>query len=49
LPADPWGRAYLYRQPGEPGHDFELMSLGKDGQRGGTGTDVDISIWDSGR
>jgi len=49
LPPDPWGRAYIYRLPGEQSHDFELMSLGKDGQRGGTGDNIDISIWDSGR
>jgi len=49
LPPDPWGRPYIYRLPGEQSHDFELMSLGKDGQRGGTGDNVDISIWDSGR
>lgn len=49
LPADPWGRAYIYRSPGEGSHDFELGSLGKDGQRGGTGDNVDISLWDSGR
>jgi len=49
LPPDPWGRAYLYRAPGDGGHDFDLMSLGKDGQRGGEGDNVDISVWDSGR
>jgi general secretion pathway protein G len=49
LPADPWGNAYLYRQPGEQGHDYELSSYGKDGQRGGTGPNADISIWETGR
>ena len=49
LPADPWGTAYVYRAPGESGHDYDLMSFGKDGQRGGTGENADISIWDSGR
>jgi general secretion pathway protein G len=49
VPPDPWGRGYLYRMPGDAGHDYELMSLGKDGQRGGTGDNVDISVWDSGR
>ena len=49
LPADPWGNAYVYRAPGESGHDYDLMSFGKDGQRGGTGENADISIWDSGR
>ena len=49
LPPDPWGRPYVYRLPGDAGHDFELMSLGKDGQLGGTGDSIDISVWDSGR
>jgi general secretion pathway protein G len=46
LPSDPWGRPYEYRRPGEAGHDFDLMSLGKDGRRGGQGLDSDISLWD---
>lgn len=49
LPADPWGRPYLYQSPGEQGHDFELRSLGKDGQPGGTGDAADISVWESAR
>lgn len=49
LPADPWGHAYVYRQPGEQGHDYDLLSYGKDGQRGGTAENADISVWDSGR
>lgn len=49
VPSDPWGRAYLYRSPGDASHEFELQSLGKDGQRGGAGLDADISVWDTGR
>jgi general secretion pathway protein G len=49
LPADPWGHAYIYRQPGDAGHDYDLLSYGKDGQRGGSGENADISVWDSGR
>jgi general secretion pathway protein G len=49
LPTDPWGRAYQYRSPGEQGRDHDIVSLGKDGQRGGTGENADISVWDSGR
>lgn len=49
LPLDPWGRAYIYRSPGDGGHDYELMSFGKNGQRGGSGEDIDISVWDSTR
>ena len=49
LPTDPWGRAYTYRKPGQNARDYDLMSLGKDGQPGGTGENADISIWDTGR
>jgi general secretion pathway protein G len=49
LPPDPWGRTYHYRQPGDNSHDFELLSFGKDGQRGGSGEAADISVWDTGR
>jgi general secretion pathway protein G len=49
LPSDPWSHPYVYRQPGGAGHDYELLSYGKDGQRGGSGEGADISIWDSGR
>ena len=43
VPADPWGRAYVYRTPGSKG-EFDLYSLGKDGKPGGTGEDADIGI-----
>lgn len=49
LPLDPWGRAYIYRLPGDAGRDYDLSSLGKDGQPGGTGDNADVSIWDTGR
>lgn len=49
LPNDPWGRPYVYRLPGATGHDFELLTLGKDGEVGGTGENADVSVWDSGR
>ncbi len=44
LPNDPWGRGYIYKFPGEHG-DFDLSSLGKDGQPGGTDDNVDIVNW----
>ena len=44
VPPDPWGNAYLYRAPGEHG-DYDLLSLGKDGQPGGVGDAVDITNW----
>lgn len=43
LPNDPWGRPYLYRTPGADGADYELGSLGKDGQPGGSGDAADIT------
>ncbi len=38
---DPWGHAIEYRAPGE-GQPFDLISLGKDGQPGGTSYNADI-------
>lgn len=43
VPNDPWSRPYIYRSPGSQGGDFEISSLGKDGQTGGTGDAADIS------
>jgi general secretion pathway protein G len=42
VPPDPWDHPYIYRQPGERG-EYDLISLGKDGQPGGTGEDADIT------
>jgi general secretion pathway protein G len=44
IPADPWGRPYVYTQPGTHG-DYDLLSYGKDGREGGTGEDADIVNW----
>ena len=44
IPLDPWGRAYLYASPGQHG-DFDIESLGKDGQQGGEGDDADVVNW----
>jgi general secretion pathway protein G len=44
VPNDPWGRAYVYRSPGEHG-SFDIVSYGSDGQEGGTGTAADIVSW----
>ena len=41
-PKDPWGRAYMYRNPGAKS-DFDVSTYGKDGQPGGVGDDADIS------
>ncbi|HWM46435.1 MAG TPA: type II secretion system major pseudopilin GspG [Xanthobacteraceae bacterium] len=41
VPNDPWGNAYVYRQPGEHAA-YDVRSYGADGQEGGTGTAADI-------
>jgi general secretion pathway protein G len=43
VPLDPWGHPYVYAQPGANGAEFDLTSLGKDGQPGGTGDGEDIT------
>jgi general secretion pathway protein G len=42
---DPWGREYVYVYPGEHG-DFDIYSLGADGQPGGEGKNADINSWE---
>lgn len=43
VPLDPWGRAYLYKAPGEKNAGaFDLESLGRDGRVGGDGEDADV-------
>ncbi len=44
VPPDPWGAPYLYKSPGEHG-DYDLFSLGSDGQAGGTGEAADANSW----
>ena len=44
VPNDPWGRPYIYRNPGQKG-DFDLASYGRDGKPGGTGEDADIGTF----
>ncbi|HCN46707.1 MAG TPA: type II secretion system protein GspG [Pseudomonas sp.] len=44
LPQDPWGRAYSYRYPGEHG-EYDLLSMGKDGQPGGEGENAEVTSW----
>lgn len=41
VPADPWGKPYVYRMPGTRG-DFDLASNGRDGVPGGSGEGADI-------
>jgi type II secretion system protein G len=42
--ADPWGNAYQYKSPGHY-DDYELASLGADGDPGGEGDNADITSW----
>ena len=42
IPNDPWDRPYLYKQPGEHS-EMDIVSLGRDGQPGGTGEDADVT------
>ena len=44
IPLDPWGHPYIYRIPGQ-GTDFDLLSMGKDGQLGGEGENADVSYF----
>jgi len=46
LQKDPWGHEYVYVSPGTNGAPYDLMSLGADGQPGGTGLDADIGVRD---
>ena len=44
IPNDPWGVSYQYKSPGEHG-EYDLYSLGKDGQQGGTKESEDVVSW----
>lgn len=44
LPNDPWGRPYLYMNPGLRG-EVDVLSFGADGQSGGEGKNADIGNW----
>jgi general secretion pathway protein G len=43
VPLDPWDRPFLYRAPGSRNPTgYDLATLGRDGQEGGTGEDADL-------
>ncbi len=44
VPMDPWGKPYIYNCPGQHG-DYDLVSLGADGQEGGDGENADVVSW----
>ena len=45
LPKDPWGNEYQYVIPGDKG-EYDLFSMGADGNIGGEGLNADIGNWD---
>lgn len=45
VPVDPWNNRYQYLYPGQRG-EFDIFSLGADGEQGGEGVDADIGNWD---
>src|ERR1051325_572206 len=45
VPVDPWGKAYVYKSPGDHG-PFDVLSYGADGAPGGDGDNRDIASWE---
>lgn len=46
VPQDPWGHEYIYKQPGDHG-EYDLSSLGLDGEVGGEDENQDINSWEN--
>jgi len=44
LPKDPWGRDYIYLNPGTHA-EVDVYTLGADGAQGGDGINADIGNW----
>jgi general secretion pathway protein G len=43
---DPWGNPYVYESPSQhEGYDYDLYTLGADGQEGGEGENADVTNW----
>ncbi len=42
---DPWDNDYQYVYPGTHGGEYDLFSLGADGQPGGEGENADLGNW----
>lgn len=45
VPMDQWGHEFIYKFPGEHGDEPDIVSLGADGQPGGTDINADITSW----
>ena len=43
---DPWGGVYVYKNPGDKGLPFSIMSYGADRKAGGEGANAEIHSWD---
>lgn len=46
MPDDPWGRPYYYVYPSTHGREFDIYTLGADGEEGGEGANADIGSWE---
>ncbi len=46
VPKDPWKNEFVYVSPGSHS-DFDITSLGADGEPGGEDVDKDINNWDA--
>ncbi len=44
IPNDPWGKAYVYKCPGDHG-EYDITSFGLDGAEGGEGENQDVVSW----
>jgi len=44
VPQDPWGRPYLFLNPGSRA-DIDVYTLGADGRPGGEGESADVGNW----
>lgn len=47
VPADPWGGVYVYEPPTRDFATPRIVSLGADGEEGGSGLDADIATGDA--
>jgi len=46
IPMDAWENPYQYESPGKRSKDYDLYSMGADGQEGGEEDDQDITSWE---
>jgi len=46
IKGDAWNKPYIYKFPGSNGNDYDLLSLGADGEVGGEDDKADISVWE---